>query len=115
MKENTILKIALICSLVGLAALYFTSTKIELKDYKPGELVKNAGDDVKLQGTIGKITGKGNVVFIEVSQINPVNVVIFTQDADLKLSEGDNVEIIGKVQEYNGKEEIIAQKIRLVK
>ena len=115
MKENTLLKIALVCSLVGLAVLYVISTKIELKEYKPNELNKNVGDDVKLQGTVGKITEKGTVVFIEVSQINQVNVVIFAQDADLKLNKGDNVEILGKVQEYNGKEEIIADKIRVIK
>ena len=66
MKEATLLKIALICSLVGLIALYFISTKIEIKDYKPAELSKNVGDDVKLQGTITKISDKRNVVFLEI-------------------------------------------------
>ena len=115
MKETNLLKIALICSLAGLVALYFISTKIEIKDYKPSILNKNIGDDVSLKGTITKITDKGNVVFIEVSQQNPVTVVLFTDNNNLNLKNGDNVEVIGKMQEYNGKNEIIAQKIRLVK
>ena len=115
MKETTLLKIALICSLVGLVALYFISTKIEIRDYKPNLLNKNIGDDVNLKGTITKITDKGNVVFIEVNQQNPVNVVLFTEDSNLKLKNGDNVEIVGKVQEYNNKNEIIAQKVRIIK
>ena len=112
MKENTLLKIALICSIVGLIALYFISTKIEVKDYKPN-FNKNIGDDVKLKGTITKITDAGNVVFIDVSQQNPITVVLFPQD-DLKLISGDNIEVIGGIQEYKGKSEIIAQKIRKI-
>lgn len=114
MKETTLLKIALICSLVGLIALYFISTRIEVKDYKPS-LNKNIGDDVKLNGVVTKITDRGNVVFIEVNQQNPITVVLFTDDDNLRLKDGDNVEVIGEVQEYNGKNEIIAQKIRVIK
>ena len=115
MKETTLLKIALICSLVGLVTLYFISTKIEIKDYKPNLLNKNIGDDVKLKGIITKITDKGSVVFIEVSYQSPAALVLFTNDNSLKLKSGDNIEVAGKVQEYNGKNEIIAQKIRVIK
>ena len=114
MKENTLLKIALICSLIGLIALYFISTKIEVKDYKPNLVNENIGDDVKLNGIVTKISDRGSVVFIEVSQQNPVAVVLFTDD-DINLKNGDTVEVIGEVQEYNGKNEIIAQKIRVIK
>lgn len=114
MKESTLLKIALACSFIGLFVLYFISTKIEVTNYKPNLLSANAGEDVKLIGTITKVTDREDVVFIEVSQQNSVAVVLFT-DNDVKLSEGDNVEIFGEVQEYNGKEEIIAQKIKMIK
>ena len=114
MKENTLLKIALICSLVGLVILYFISSKIEVKDHRPNLLNKNIGDDVKLQGTVTKVTDKNDVVFIEVSQKNTINVVAFTKD-NFQLKNGDDIEVIGKVQEYNGKNEIIAQKIRVIK
>ena len=115
MKETTLLKIALICSLAGLIILYFISTKIEVKDYKPAKLNENIGDDVNLKGTITKITDKGNVVFIEVVEQSPVTVVLFSNNDNLRLNNGDNVEVIGEVQEYNGKNEIIAQKIRVIR
>ena len=114
MKETALLKIALICSLAGLFALYFISAKIEVKDYKPISTNENVGDDVKLTGTVAKITGKGNVVYVEVIQKIPVNVVLFTAN-NLTLKTNDSVEIFGKVQEYNGKNEIIAQRIRVIK
>ena len=115
MKETTLLKIALVCSLVGMIALYFISAKIEIKDYKPAKLNENVGDDVKLSGIIMKISDKGNVVFIDIKQEYPVNVVMFTDNNNLNLKNGDNVEVIGKVQEYDGKNEIVAQKIRIIK
>jgi aspartyl/asparaginyl-tRNA synthetase len=115
MKESTLLKIALICSLVGLIALYFISSKIEIKDYKPGSLNKNVGDNVKLNGLVTKITDRGDVIFIDVSQQTPVAVVLFSNDDNIKLKSGDNIEVIGEVQEYNGKTEIIAEKIRVVR
>ena len=113
MKETTLLKIALICSLAGLISLYLISTKIEVKDYKP-ILNKNIGEDVRLLGTITKISDKGSVVFVEVNQQSPITVVMFTDD-NVNLKNGDEVEVIGEVQEYNGKSEIIAQKIRVIK
>lgn len=115
MKETTLLKIALICSSVGLVALYIISESIELKDYKPNYLSnKNIGDSVELSGQILKITSGNNVVFIELKQEFPVKVVVFT-DKEISLNENDYVNIKGKVAEYNGKEEIIADKIRIVK
>jgi len=68
---------------------------------------------VKLNGVVTKITDRGSVVFIEVNQQNPVNVVLFTDDDNLKLKSGDSIEVTGEVQEYKGKNEIIAQKIRV--
>ena len=114
MKENTLLKIAIICSLVGLIALYFISENIEVNDYKPQQLNKNVGDAVKLTGKIVKISEKSNVAFIEISRQNSVSVVLFT-DKGVNLKQGDSVEILGKVQEYNGKNEIIADSIRVMK
>ena len=112
MKETTLLKIAVICSLVGLIVLYFISAKIEIGDYKPSLLNKNIGEYVQLKGTITKISQRENVAFVEVNQENAVTIVLFTGSNDLK--EGNLVEIFGKVQEYNGKEEVIADKIRII-
>ena len=114
MKENTLLKIAIICSLVGLFVLYFISEKVEVADYKPSQVNRNVGDTVKLTGKILKISEKRNVAFIELSQQSSVSIVLFT-DKNVNLKQGDSVEVIGKVQEYNGKNEIIADRIRLVK
>src|SRR3989344_6220573 len=99
MKETTLLKIAIICSLIGLIVLYFISVKIEIGDYKPNLLNKNVGEDVKLAGTITKITENDEVTFVEINYQNPVTVVLFKSNNEyLTLKNGDNVEVIGEVQ-----------------
>ena len=115
MKETTLLKIALACSLLGLVILYFISAKIDVKDYKPSQLNENIGDDVKLIGTITKISKNDNVAFLEVNYQSPVIVVLFTDDKNLSLKVNDSIEVFGEVQEYKGKNEIIAQKIRVIR
>ena len=114
MKETTLLKTALICSLVGLIALYFISTKAEIGEYKPNPINKNIGEDVKLTGTITRISQKENVAFIELSHQSPITVVFFKENTNMNLKNGDGIEVIGEVQEYKGKNEVIAQKIRVI-
>ena len=115
MKEKTLLKLALICALVGLFALYFISTKIDVSDDKPATLNKNIGDDVKLQGIVAKVSQANGVIFIEIEQQNPISIVVFSGATKSELSKGDSIEIIGQVQEFNGREEIIANRIRVIR
>ncbi len=119
MRENTLLKIALICSLVGLVALYFISTRIRIEDYNPNfNMNIDIGKDVELKGIITKITEKDNVAFVELNQLFPITVVVFRDDQDkenLKLKTNQSIEVIGKIQSYKGKNEVIAQKLRLVR
>jgi DNA/RNA endonuclease YhcR with UshA esterase domain len=53
------------------------------------------------------------VIFIDVLHESPVTVVLFT-DEDMELNEGEKIEVIGEVQDYKGKNEIIARKIRVI-
>jgi uncharacterized protein YdeI (BOF family) len=113
MKESTLLKIALICSIVGLTALFFISLKMDYKDYTPSVLLKNAGESVKLSGVVSKFSQAENAAFIEINFEIPVTVVVFA-DENLTINAGDKIEVFGKVEDYMGKEEIIAQKIRVI-
>ncbi|MBI1936377.1 OB-fold nucleic acid binding domain-containing protein [Candidatus Woesearchaeota archaeon] len=114
MKESILLKAAIICSLAGLILLYLVSIKIDYKEYRPQELSKNVGDDVKLVGRIAKISQKENVAFIEVEHQSLVTVVLFDKGRNLTIKNGDRIEVLGEVQEYNGKSEIVAGKLRVI-
>ena len=112
MRENTLLKIALASAVVGLIALFLISKSIDIPEYNPSE-IKDLGKDVKLTGMITKVRDADGLFFIEIKQENYVTVVFFTKEEN-EFKKGENVEIIGKVQEYNGKPEIIAKKIRVI-
>ena len=113
MKENTLLKIALISSLVGIFLLYFLSRTIDVREYNPSIISNEENNNyVKIKGTVTKITGKDNLIFMEVSQQYPINVVVFDKKPELK--EGDFIEVIGRIEEYKGKEEVVADRIRVI-
>ena len=110
MKENTLLKIAFICSLGGLISLYFISSNINPQDYNP--VTSGIGSDVNLTGTISKIDQREDVTFIDVSYEKPLTIVVF--NGEVSFNKGDKIQVNGRVQEYNGKQEIIAQKIKVM-
>ncbi|HLG25097.1 MAG TPA: OB-fold nucleic acid binding domain-containing protein [Candidatus Nanoarchaeia archaeon] len=114
MRENTLLKIALISSLAGLIILYFVSISLEVPTYSPVVTNKIIGQDVKLKGIVSSVSKSDNVVFIEVAQQNPIAAVAFSAE-NLKISENDEIEILGNIQEYNGNLEVIADRIRVIK
>ena len=113
MKEKNLLKLALVCSIIGLIGLYIISIKIDIPDYKPSSLNLEIGKDVNLKGKILKISERENVIFLDLMTEHAVTTIVFS-DEPLSLEEGNFVEIIGTIQEYNGKEEIIAEKIRVI-
>ena len=108
-----LLKISLIFSLIGLVLLYFLSGIIEPRDYNPSMLNFEIGEFVKAKGFVSKVSGGKNTMFIELNQYSPVEIVVFNVD-NLDLKEGDEVEVIGKTEEYKGEPEIIASRIRKI-
>ena len=116
MKEKTLLKIALICSLVGIVVLFFVSEKISISQVDLDRIDEmDIGTDVKIIGRIERATDTEKVMFLEIGQekIEKVTVILF-KDSDISLKEGDYVEITGEIEDYNGKREIIANKVRIV-
>jgi len=113
MKESTLLKCALIFSLIGLIALHFIAQSIEIKGYRP-MLDKDIGEDVRLTGIVRKISSTDSVNFISLAQESQMTVVFFS-GKDSGLKEKDKIEVFGKVQSYNGKKEIIAERISVVR
>ena len=112
MKETMLMKVALSCSIIGLFALVFISQNVQVPDYTHSE-IKNVGEDVKFSGKVLSIDKRDGMVFMELVEENQISSVMFTKD-NVMINEGDDVEVIGQVQEYGGKLEIIAQNIRVV-
>lgn len=112
MKEKTLLKIALIASLIGILILLFISSKLEVNEKTISNIDEtDIGSSLKIDGVITNIRKTNTVTFIDIAQLEEMKVVVFNEEIDL--NRGDYVEITGKIEEYKGSTELIADKIIL--
>jgi len=116
-KEKTLLKIALICALVGIAVIYFISINIEVEEKNIEDINLESLDEIiKLTGQINNLAETENAYFIEMQQPAKTTIVVFKDNKqNLTIAKGDFVEIIGQIQDYEGKPEVVAQRVRVVK
>ena len=115
MKEKTLFKIAIICSIIGLVALFFISEKIEIKEINVGKITdSDIGKEVKVLGKVEKLSDTDKVMFLEVGQekVERVSVVLF-KDGKIDIKEGDYIELIGELDEYQGEYSIIANAVKI--
>ena len=117
MQEKLLLKIALIISLVGLLVLYLISDNIAIKEKTLEKItLENKDEMVKVSGIVSKLTDIEKVTIMEITQPTEVTVVLFKgNNESTPIKEGNEVEIIGKVDEYKDKMEIIAQRARIIR
>lgn len=111
MKERTLLQIAVIISILGLATLYYMSESMEVDE----KVIENIDStdyerDLHIKGNVERVTDMEKIVIFDVSQPKTITVVAF-KDGDVDISEGDSVYITGSVEEYKGEPEIIADEI----
>lgn len=117
MKESTLLKIALITSLSGLLVLYLISGNIEVKEKNIEKItLENKDEFVKLSGIVSRIIDSEKVAILEITQPQEITVVLFkNKNNTVNINKGNEVEIFGKVDEYEGKLEIIAERVRIIR
>ena len=111
MQEKTLLKISLFVSLGGLLLLYYLSSGVNLDAITGIEEVEE-NKEVLVRGKLGKVKELDKVAFLEIwrEKIMKTSVVLF-KDSNISLKPGDYVEITGTVEDYQGKKEIIGNKV----
>ncbi len=116
MKEKTLLKTALVASLAGLLFLYLISSNMEIKEKNIEKItLENKDEFVKLRGIVSNVVNSEKVAILEIAQPQEITVVLFkNENKAIQIQQGNEVEIFGKVDEYNGKMEIIADRVRVV-
>lgn len=107
MQDTTLLKAALITSVIGIIVLYLFSMQLEVE--KLG-FENKPGDTVRLVGTVQNVNEYGNVTFVDIKTNKNVKVVVF----DKVNIPGEKVEIVGELQTYKGEKEVIAKSIKAV-
>ena len=114
MKEKTLLKIALIISILGLLLLVILSQLIKIGESPIAKITKEKlEEDVKLTGKIIKISETNNTIFLQIQSQDRIAVIVF-KNRDVDLRQNDIVEIEGTVEDYQGNLEIIANKVRVI-
>lgn len=111
MENDDLLKLVLIISIIGLLLLsviaYFSSPP----EIKLSELENNLGRKVSVTGYVSKVSLKPNVSFITLSDgKNFVEIVFFDLPSD-QIKKGDNLRIVGTIERYKGKIELLAEDI----
>ncbi len=108
------LRLALICSLAGIIALFFISENIEINEKNIDEINKdNVGEDVRIKGIVSKSTDKGKIILLDIIQPETITIVLF-KDHDFNISTGTKVEITGEIDEFNGKIEIVGNEVNIL-
>ena len=116
MKEKTLFKIALVCSVIGLAVLFFVSDNISIDSVDVSSLDStDIGHEVKVIGSVSKVSSTDKVVFLTVGQqkVEDVSVVLFKDSSDILIKKGDVVELVGTVDDYEGSINIIANAVKV--
>ena len=113
MNEKSLLKLALLISVIGLILLFIISKNIEINDTTIEKITNEEIEgDVVIKGTIKEINSRGSATFLVISQESEIEVIVFSNNVNL--SKGDNVKITGQVSEYKNQKEIIADKIEKI-
>jgi len=111
MHSTVLIKVAMTTSLVGIIGLFIMMqfTIIPEHDISHIKMMED-GTVVKTKGVVKRVTNNGNLTFIDIERVETMNVIVF-DSLSLRLRQGDVISVEGKLEEYKGETEIIADKI----
>ncbi|MBU0614994.1 MAG: hypothetical protein KJ601_02780 [Nanoarchaeota archaeon] len=111
MKEKTLKKLAFSIAFIGIIVLYLISSNIDYTITSIDKITKeNVGEKVKVRGMVSQVYGD-NTTIIKIEQPSTLDVVVFDK---IDIKEGDYIEVIGDVEEYNDGVEVIAKRVRVI-
>lgn len=116
MEDRHLLLGAVIAAGIGTAALLLLSFMLSPEKKDVGELDTLGVDaPVKIVGHVQSIRKAGNNLVLTIEQPSSVDVFLFqNRPSEVSFGKDDLVEVIGKVSEYDGKRQIIANRVRVI-
>ena len=108
MKDSTLLKTSLICSLVGLLLLSIVTRFAELNF--PSENNQFLNEYTKVKGIVKNVRYAKDSIIIDITDIKDTKIFVY-KPGNLNITKGIWVEIIGKADD----DIIIADKLRIIK
>lgn len=115
MEEKTLLKIALICSIIGILIIFIFADRLEPSLINISDISKSFIDqEVKIQGVIISSRVTSSTVMLDVKDDTGIIKIILFDDESFDADKGQIVKVLGSVKEYNGVLEIESKKILLL-
>lgn len=106
MKEKSILKLAFIITILGIAVLYIMTETIEIESLK--DPYTDLGKYVKISGIVTKVSQTEKTTFIEITEPRKMKVIFFK---NISLEKGDLIEAQGNIEMYNDEFELVADRV----
>jgi len=115
MKEKTLLKIAVISSLIGVLILVYISDSLSPKEYRISNLTRDKlGEFVDVKGSISTLRETPGLYIITLTdETFSIPVIVFKEE-NLTIEKGSLIDVKGNVIEYNGMLEIQAEEIKSI-
>ncbi len=117
MNDSQIAKLCLLIAVSGIILLFAYTALLEPEAVKIGNIDDSMlGRKVLLEGAVRDLSEKDGNVFITLSDGNETDVVVFERTASNQpfvyhIEKNTAIRVVGKVESYNGRLEIIAEKI----
>lgn len=117
MQEKTILKTALICTIIGIAVLFLFLETVEPNQVMLNKLDQMDGKKALVTGIVVGVSNSGDVTRVKIEKTEMTTVTLFG-DVPV-LSEGDYVQIKGTVSKQDdgtgsGEAEMMGEEIRVI-
>ena len=112
MKEKTLLRISIIGTLIGIFLLYIISENIKIDETSISKIKEEQiGNDVKVEGRVKDVFNGEKISIITITKPEEMKVVVMK---NISVKEGDYIEVIGEVEEYNGELEVMGNRVRVI-
>jgi RecJ-like exonuclease len=112
MKEKTLLRIAAVVSIIGIAGLMVLARGIEVDEAMISRLDEMEDESVVVEGVVMAVHEGEGVVFVMLQKDETVGVTLFGEVPVMET--GNLIQVRGEVQEEEGKVTIIGEEVRVI-
>lgn len=120
MDDQILLKLALTCSIVGIIALFFAAQTIKAEEMAIADAMQEKdGRQINVNGKVVEIktinSTNGNFAIVSIEEMQKISIFLQSEKSEGDYSSliGKKVSVEGKIQDYNGKKEIIGERIEI--
>ena len=110
MQDKTLLKIALITSILGLLFIFFLSRNIS---FDKSSLITSDNLDsyITVEGRVTSIQSSDSFTTIKVVRQETIEIILFD---DINLTKDQIIEVSGQLKQEDNKNKIIAEEIKII-